>query len=175
MVWLPLVLALALPFGWENSLAGFQSQFYFLLVFSLLTLWLLGLHPPESARWWCGAAAAVMALFTLASGFLAAAAVFALVLVSRLAKRPARLETAAVTLTLAFCAVVRWRAAVESGRQASPCPAGPLGRRIPGRPRNNLAWPWIVVPPLALLNLLPLRLSPGNISKRKKRTARPRR
>ena len=79
LVWLPLVLVLALPFGWENSLAGFQSQFYFLLVFSLLTLWLLGLHSPGLARWWCGVATAVTALFTVASGFLAAAAVFALV------------------------------------------------------------------------------------------------
>ena len=47
LLWLPLCLALALPFGWENSLAGFQSQFYFLVVFSLLTLWLLGLHAPK--------------------------------------------------------------------------------------------------------------------------------
>ena len=102
LLWLPLCLALALPFGWENSLAGFQSQFYFLVVFSLLTLWLLGLHAPKSARWWCGATAAVMALFTVASGFLAAAAIFALV-VLRIAKRQ-RLETAIPTL--AFCAAV---------------------------------------------------------------------
>ena len=33
-------LTFALPFGWENTLVGFQSAFYFLLLFSVLGLWL---------------------------------------------------------------------------------------------------------------------------------------
>ncbi len=45
-IWLPLALALVLPFAWENTLWGFQSQFYFLAFFSLLTIWLLGSAPP---------------------------------------------------------------------------------------------------------------------------------
>src|ERR1043166_4886362 len=36
---------LALPYGHENTLWGFQSSFYFLIFFSLLAIWGLGLHP----------------------------------------------------------------------------------------------------------------------------------
>ena len=77
LLWLVLFLDLALPFAWENTLWGFQSQFYFLIIFSWLTLWLLGLNDAFSARWWLGAFCGLAALFTVASGFLAAAAVMA--------------------------------------------------------------------------------------------------
>jgi len=49
LIWLPLALVLVLPFGWENSLGGFQSVFYIFLLLSLLTLWLLGVRAPGSA------------------------------------------------------------------------------------------------------------------------------
>jgi hypothetical protein len=78
-IWLPLALALVLPFAWENTLAGFQSQFYFLSILSMLTIWLLGLSPALSLRWWLGVATGFAALFTTGSGLLASAAVFALV------------------------------------------------------------------------------------------------
>ena len=68
-IWLPLMLTLALPFAWENTLAGFQSQFYFMLIFSLLTIWLLGLNEPWSVRWILGIVAGVAGWFTMASGF----------------------------------------------------------------------------------------------------------
>ena len=138
LLWLPLILALALPLGWENSLAGFQSQFYFLLVFSLLTLWLLGLHKPNSARWWCGAVAAVMSLFTLASGFLAAAAVFALVLF-RVCKSDRR-KAGNRREPRRWPSVPRsqWLGCLlESGCQSPSCPAGTLRLRIPDRSRQQ--------------------------------------
>ena len=154
LLWLPLILALALPLGWENSLAGFQSQFYFLLIFSLLTLWLLGLHKPNSARWWCGAVAAVMSLFTLASGFLAAAAVFALALF-RVAKHPKGWKQQSPTL--AFCAAVTvagllLKADVKAHHVLQAHSVSEFLIAL----GNNLAWPWIVVPPFAVFNLLPL-------------------
>jgi hypothetical protein len=77
-IWPPLVLALVLPFGWENTLAGFQSQFYFLLIFALLTLWLLGMNEPWTLRWSLGVVAGILGLFTMASGFVAEAAVGAM-------------------------------------------------------------------------------------------------
>lgn len=154
LLWLPLVLVIALPFGWENSLAGFQSQFYFLLVLSLLTLWLLGLHPPGSLRWWCGVMAAVMALFTVASGFLAAAAVFVLVAL-RIWRRPKGWKQQAPTLAVCAAVVVAGlllKADVRHHHLLQAHSAGEFLTAIGA----NLAWPWIVIPPFALLNLLPL-------------------
>jgi len=154
LLWLPLVLALALPLGWENSLAGFQSQFYFLLLFSLLTLWLLGLHAPGSARWWCGAATAILALFTVASGFLAAAAVFALA-VLRAAKRPKSWKGQVPTLTFCAAVIVSGLLLKADVKAHHVLQAHSVSEFLIAL-GNNLAWPWIVVPPFAVLNLLPL-------------------
>ena len=88
LITLPLMLTLALPFAWENTLAGFQSQVYFMTFFSLLTLWLLGFYKPGSLPWSCGVLTACCSLFTMGSGFLAPASVCALVTL-RMLVRPA--------------------------------------------------------------------------------------
>lgn len=83
---LPLLLAAALaafllPHGWENTLSGFQSQFYFVVLFAVGALWWLAVAPSFSPRWWAGLALAGLAYFSLASGafaFAAAAATLAL-------------------------------------------------------------------------------------------------
>lgn len=67
------VVLLCIPFGWENTLSGFQSQFYFVLVFSWLALWCLG-APAFSKQWLAGIALAVCSYFSLASGVLVLAA-----------------------------------------------------------------------------------------------------
>lgn len=76
---LPAILAFCLvlfswPYGWENTLAGFQSCFYFLLLFSVGAIWLVSGALPFSARWWAGAGLAVLGFFSLASGVFAPAA-----------------------------------------------------------------------------------------------------
>jgi hypothetical protein len=154
MLWLPLALVLALPFGWENSLAGFQSVFYFFMLLSLLTLWLLGTHPPGSARWWVGAAASILALFTLASGFLAAAAVFGLV-VFRVWHWPKTWKQQSPTLALCAAVVVAGLLLKADVAHHHVLQAHSVGEFLAAL-GANLAWPWIVVSPFALLNLLPL-------------------
>jgi hypothetical protein len=72
-IYLPVLLVFALvlfafPYAWENTLAGFQSQFYFVLLFSIASLWLIITSPPLETAWWCGLACAVLAFFSLASG-----------------------------------------------------------------------------------------------------------
>ena len=64
-IWLPCALALMSYFGWENALWGFQSQFYFLLLFSLLAICLLR-NKPLSLPWLGGLFAGICALFTMA-------------------------------------------------------------------------------------------------------------
>lgn len=68
-----LILALVLfciPFGQENLLWGFQSQFYFLLLFSLLFLTGIALLEPFSPRWWLSLLAGPLSVLSLASGVL---------------------------------------------------------------------------------------------------------
>jgi len=68
-IWAPLAVAVISPFGWENAMWGFQSQFYFLALFSLLSICLLSCRP-MSVAWFCGLAAGVCATFSMASGLL---------------------------------------------------------------------------------------------------------
>ena len=66
----------AVAFDWEDTLSGgFQSQFYFLILFSIVTIWGLAAHPPASGKGWVGVGAAVASWFSIASGPLATAAV----------------------------------------------------------------------------------------------------
>jgi len=62
------------PYAWENTLAGFQSQYYFVLLFSIAGLWLTVTQHPLSARWWGGVVCAMLAFLSLASGIFAFAA-----------------------------------------------------------------------------------------------------
>ena len=155
-IWLPLALALALPFAWENTLAGFQSQFYFLIIFALLTLWLLGTSEPWTRHWWLGVVCGVLGLFTMASGFMAAAAVAALCL-AEVAREPRtwrrHLPTLLVCggLTLAGLLlkanVPRHQILKAQSLLALQLSLG-----------KNLAWPSVFQASVVPLNLLPLLL-----------------
>ncbi|MEK8020245.1 MAG: hypothetical protein VSS75_025515 [Candidatus Parabeggiatoa sp.] len=48
----------SIPYGWENILAGFQSAFYFMVLFSLIALWGL-LHKHFTFKWWFGLLCAI--------------------------------------------------------------------------------------------------------------------
>ena len=61
-------LVLMVPFGWENTLAGFGNQFYFLMLFSVLSLaGTLG-AAANSLRWWVEVVLSVASFFCMASG-----------------------------------------------------------------------------------------------------------
>ncbi|MFG1461472.1 hypothetical protein V5F77_01110 [Xanthobacter sp. DSM 24535] len=61
-------LLLAVPFGWENTLAGFQSSFYLALLFSVLSLWLLATAEAFDVRWFFGALFSLIAFFSVGAG-----------------------------------------------------------------------------------------------------------
>ncbi len=58
----------SLPFDFENTLWGFQSQWYFLLLFSFIFLWSMIRYVPFSPLWWVGFACGGLATLSLASG-----------------------------------------------------------------------------------------------------------
>jgi hypothetical protein len=57
-----------LPLGWENTLGGFQLQFYLLVLLAPLSLLLLGSSAAFSPRWWLGTAVASLSYFSIAAG-----------------------------------------------------------------------------------------------------------
>jgi hypothetical protein len=80
--WRPVIGTVAvlwiLPYARENTLWGFQSQFYFLVLFSFVALWGLSHGPAFTGRWWLGTASLVLAGVSFGSGLLAGLAVVAI-------------------------------------------------------------------------------------------------
>ena len=71
--WLVVVIILAgasLPFSWENILIGFQSQFYFLNLFTLCALALAVYRPEQPAAFFLILFFCTMSILTTASGLL---------------------------------------------------------------------------------------------------------
>jgi hypothetical protein len=60
----------SIPFGWENTLGGFQSPFYFLLILSTTAIILIMPANALSGRWWLGTVTALSSVLCLSSGAL---------------------------------------------------------------------------------------------------------
>jgi hypothetical protein len=97
----------AVPFGWENTLWGFQIQFYLLLLFGAAAVVLHFDAPAFSARWWLGTLLAIASFFNTVSGALtlgAAITVAAAQLVLR--QRRGTRELAALALHAVLVAIM---------------------------------------------------------------------
>lgn len=85
----------ALPFAWENTLGGFQSQFYFLELFSILHL--AGTFRAERpAPLWAAQLAGVCAVFAMGSGFFSALAIVLVIGLQALRERTLPRKNAAL-------------------------------------------------------------------------------
>jgi hypothetical protein len=62
----------ALPLAWENILAGFDSQQFFLIGLAIAGIVLLPFAEPYRLKWWLGAASVLLSLGSMGSGFFAA-------------------------------------------------------------------------------------------------------
>ena len=98
-----ITLLFGLPLAWDNVVGGFQSQYYFLVGFSLLAIHGLTAHRAFSARWCWGMAAGLAACVSMGSGLLFA--VPAIGACALLAVRKARPDLRPRS-TLAACAAV---------------------------------------------------------------------
>jgi hypothetical protein len=153
-IFLPLMLAVTVPFAWDNTFGGFHSMFYFMLLFSLLTIWLLGMHEPFNARWWLGVGTVACSLFTAASGLLGPATVFALVSL-RLLREPAMFWRHWPTLVVCLFGVGAGLALKAEVPHHQILKAHSVLEFLVSFGKY-LAWPWIVLPPFAIFNVLPL-------------------
>jgi len=98
---LSIVLLFVLDFDWENTLGGFQSQFYLLEWGALGTLVLCVPAEPLGPRWWAGFLFAAASLGTMSSGFMAAATALLLLGVRGAIERRLSLRSAAAAALLA--------------------------------------------------------------------------
>ncbi|HEY9155642.1 MAG TPA: hypothetical protein VIM69_10960 [Opitutaceae bacterium] len=69
------VVLCSLPLSWENTLGGFQSQFYFLLLFSVAHLACTFGTKENGLVWWFGQITGLCAVVSMGSGFFSAAVV----------------------------------------------------------------------------------------------------
>jgi hypothetical protein len=147
--------AFALPFAWENILIGFQSAFYFLLLFSVLAIWLILRYRAGSRAWFLGWACAVCGLFTAASGLVIPLVIAASVVLAVVCDRRGRWG-AAVNLAMAACVfVIGWSTSSPPLAQHAPLAASTVWdfTRALGQ---SLAWPWTDRPPFGLVMWLPV-------------------
>jgi hypothetical protein len=147
--------AFALPFGWENTLLGFQSAFYFLLLFFVLALWLTTasrtLSVPGLLGWLCAACG----VFTAASGVITPLAILGVVAL-KFAGNPREWRDAAINVSMSVLILALGAAAASPPlAHHATLKAQTVGEFSLSLARN-LAWPWIDRPWLGLFMWLPL-------------------
>ena len=89
--------------SYENTLAGFQSQFYFLLLVPGAHLWASTTAREWSSRWWLSFVLGLASLVTMASGLLSSSAVVMVIALYSVQERrlsPARITMMAANLLL---------------------------------------------------------------------------
>ena len=146
----------ALPYAGENTIWAFNSQAYFLAFFSVPALAGLGFGKPGGRHWWIGLAAAIMGLFTMASGLLTPLTVIGLVFLRAIKER--RFDKRNLITLGASVAVFGLGAALHrSFAGDEPLRAHTFGEFIAALARN-LTWPFFDAPGMALFIALPLAL-----------------
>jgi hypothetical protein len=172
--WLPaivaaLALVFATPFSLENTLAGFQSAFYFLVLFSGFALWLMGTHRVGTRPWLFGWFCAFCAIFTVAGGILTVVAIGCLIALQTI---DARREWRSVLVNAAALTAV---AAVSYAALSPPLAyhdylkAGTwLAFKV--SLARNLAFPWIESPRASVLLWMPLMVVAGFVLMRRLRS-----
>jgi hypothetical protein len=143
----------ALPCYWENTLWGFQSQFYFLLLFGFLHVVGTCGDPRLGWRWAIGQLAGLAALFSIAAGVASALALLGLAVAEWLRGRrdawtaaTAAVNAALVGLALALLPAAASISAAHAGSPATFAHSFALLLAWPVRSAWGvvLAFPWLV-------------------------------
>ena len=145
----------ALPYAGENTIWAITLE-YFLDLFTLVTLVVLGFARPGGRWWWLGLAAAFTGLFTMTSGLLAPMAVGGLMILRAIKHR--RIERGNL-ITLIFClSVIGLGMALGVTAEGDrPLRAHTL-MEFASAWLRNLTWLFFDAPAVACLIFLPLVL-----------------
>ncbi len=142
-----------LPLAWQNVIAGFHSQQYFLLGFSALAIWYLPFHRPLTSRWWIGVLSAGLAFFSMGSGFLAASVILAVLVLEVVYRNRTWREVAPTLALVALITAIGWFGRVTVDYHAS-LQAKSVGEFL-AYALHNLRWPATASAWPALLFWLP--------------------
>ena len=93
----------AFPFGFANTLFGFQSSVYLLLLFGFIFLWCMSAYASYSTAWWLGIISGGLCVLSFASG---AVAIIAGLLVLILRKLMARSASGVSNSSIVFVAAI---------------------------------------------------------------------
>ena len=146
----------ALPYAGENTIWAFNSQLYLLDITSLATLVGLGFGRPGGWSWWLGLAAAIMGLFTMASGLLAPMAVGGLTILRAIKQR--RMDRGNL-ITLGSClAVMGLGMALSVTMEDDRLLRAQTLMQFTSALARNLTWPFFDTPEMVCLISLPLAL-----------------
>jgi len=96
----------AYPFGFANTLFGFQSCIYLLLLFGFLYLWSMSAHESYSPAWWLGLVAGGLCVLSYASGAVAIVAGLLVLALRKLLDRQASGVTGSSILLVGVLALV---------------------------------------------------------------------
>jgi hypothetical protein len=149
---------LALPYASENTVWGFQSAFYFLLCFSFFAIWGLAFFPAYSFGWWVGGISAILACFSMASGFFAAGSVLVVEGARLVLKRGGFREIAPTCLLAVGVVALGLWSRVPFPPQETLKAASSIGAWFNVFARS-LAWPYCALPVLAVAMYLPWAVS----------------
>lgn len=100
------IVTTTVPYAHENLLWGFQSQFYFHVLFSILGVGFAAGSRPLSAAWWLGLLCATLATLSIAAGALAPATVAVVGLLPWQGERGRRVRRALAVAVPAVIAAV---------------------------------------------------------------------
>ncbi len=150
-----IALTMGMPFSWENTVWGFQSQFYFFVGFSVLTFWLLGMNKALSTEWFWGVTAGVCAIFTVGAG-ITATVIVAGVMVLKMIKEKRLFSHHLVTLLA--CSGIYWIYHQVAVPDQSLSLRSHTWAQFVGRFGQAMAWPYNDTMWLAIVMWLPMAL-----------------
>jgi hypothetical protein len=146
----------ALPYAGENATWGFNSQDYFVNIFALIAIVGLGFGKVGGWRWWIGLAAAILGLFSMASGLLAPVAVGGLIVLRALKDR--RLEKGNLIALIVCVAVVVAGAMLKGTKEQDRAFQAHSFLEFTAALTRNLSWPFYNAPFMPCLIMIPLAL-----------------
>lgn len=160
LVTLALAMIAAVPLSWQNTINGFHSQQFYLIALSLFGINLTLRRPELSRGWWLGVVCLGLDLFSMGSGFAAAAALIVAILAF---EKPLNGAFRSHGITLAACAiiVVAGLLLLVDFLPHQPLKASSVPEFLHAL-LKLMEWPQKGFPPFMILSYLPLALLAWN-------------